>query len=211
MNSEFGSDYRKKFTKWTKAAVIGIGCLAGAVSAHATYTIDVYQDGNNVVAQGSGTINLTGLTDEVTTYTPTQGRFYASGGFDFLVFAGSYTLYSGFNTSGNVFGSGSTVATTSSGSGVGLYETDNLAIPTSYSSGAEVSGEDVWNGTTLSSLGFIDGTETLSWGSGANADSLTIDVGAVPEPSTYGLLGLGIFALSMAGARRGLKPAAKQN
>lgn len=35
--------------------------------------------------------------------------------------------------------------------------------------------------TTLSGLGLIPGSATYSWGSGATADSLTVNIAAVPE------------------------------
>jgi hypothetical protein len=45
---------------------------------------------------------------------------------------------------------------------------------------------DTYAGQTISSLGLTPGTYTWTWGTGAHADSLTVQIGpaAIPEPST---------------------------
>ena len=69
-------------------------------------------------------------------------------------------------------------------------------------------------GGSFASLGLTPGIYTWNWGSGANADSLTINIGtaippgAVPEPSTWAMLILGFGAVGGA-LRRRKRPALK--
>ena len=76
-------------------------------------------------------------------------------------------------------------------------------VPTGYTSGSALSGSATFDSTTLSAMGLTSGTYTASWGSGATADSVTLEVGsAVPEPATFALLLLPLTALGLA-RRRG--------
>lgn len=66
--------------------------------------------------------------------------------------------------------------------------------------GGMLAASATWSGITLADLGVAAGSVyTWTWGSGGNADFLTINV--VPEPSTYVLMlaGLGLVG---AAARR---------
>jgi PEP-CTERM motif len=60
---------------------------------------------------------------------------------------------------------------------------------------------------TISSLGLTPGAYVFGWGSGAHADTFTIDVvasppPAVPEPSTWAMMLIGFAGLGYAAARR---------
>jgi hypothetical protein len=57
-----------------------------------------------------------------------------------------------------------------------------------------------WTSATLGSLGVTPGTYTYTWGSGATADSLTVN--AVPEPSTWEMLLSGVGLLLYFRSRR---------
>jgi hypothetical protein len=63
-----------------------------------------------------------------------------------------------------------------------------LMVPSGYVSGAHLSATDTYANQTFSSLGLTPGTYTWTWGHGAHADSLTLQIGTasavVPEPST---------------------------
>src|SRR5262249_22787531 len=59
---------------------------------------------------------------------------------------------------------------------------------------------DTWNGATIASLGAIPGTYTWHWGTGANADSFTLNIiapSAAPEPASLALLAMGLAGLGM--------------
>ena len=100
------------------------------------------------------------------------------------------------------FGAGNqTFAGSGTGNFVGL-EGSFLIVPSGYISGNPLSTTTTFTNATFSSLGFIPGTYTYTWGAGATADSLTVTT--VPEPSTWALCGLGTGVLAvLLGRRRG--------
>ena len=81
--------------------------------------------------------------------------------------------------------------------------TEVLFVPRDYVSGSSLSGSATFVNATLASLGITPGTYVYSWGSGANADTFTIDVApTVPEPSTWALMLVGFGSLCFAGYKR---------
>jgi hypothetical protein len=176
--------------------------------AQAGYMVTLQQVGSNVVATGSGAINLTGLT------------FSGTGGFDaeingstaFIITGNgaSLNVYTGF-TGPTSFGSGSGVlASIFSGDGVGIAESaGEIFVPFGYVSGAALSDSSTYNNATLSSLGVTPGIYEWTWGTGAN-QNFTLDAvaPAVPDSgSTFGLLLValgGLFGVSH--FRRALRP-----
>lgn len=80
--------------------------------------------------------------------------------------------------------------------------TSVLVVPHDYSSGTLLSDTTTFLDASFASLGLTPGTYVYGWGSGADADTFTIDIGAVPEPSTWALLLLGFGGLGFAGYKR---------
>ena len=82
----------------------------------------------------------------------------------------------------------------------------NLVVPNNYVSGSSLSGTSTYSGQTLAGLGLTPGTHRWTWGSGANADFLEVDIpGApVPEPSSLILaaMGIGVVGCCIAIRRR---------
>ena len=73
-------------------------------------------------------------------------------------------------------------------------------MPSGYVSGANLSETAAYNGATFASLHLTPGTYTWSWGTGANADSFTLQIGplaVVPEPASLALLVMGLAGLGM--------------
>lgn len=168
--------------------------LVMATSAQSAVVISFTEQGGDVVASMSGTLNLTDLTSPGTGGQP--GFVRPDAGFLMLAgSSGSFTTYQGgIQTPPNsgVFGTGAaTLSSSHSGDILGIVSagTPSLRVPTGYTSGSSLSGTSIWTGATLSSLGITPGSYVWSWGSGANVDTATITAAAVPEPMTWALLG----------------------
>ena len=179
-----------------KLSLLGAAAMASALfcaNAQAAFIVNLVEDGlGNVVATGSGTIDTTDLTlgstiNQHATVFPSNGQITLG-----PTGNTSCTFYSGVTGPTTEFGIGS-FTNPSSGSG-NLVEinggTDHLFLPLGYSSGAALSDTDTWNGASLSSLGATPGTYVWTWGTGPDADSFTLNVGTVPEPSAIALCGL---------------------
>jgi len=183
-------------TRIAGAAALGTSMLAGAgvfaPSAQAAYIVTLAQEGRNVVATGSGSIDLTDLTFFFSGNTPSAGMTPIFG----LIQTGpaSFTQvanYIGF-TGPRRFGRGDVVfASSGSGDSVGIFRANGtLAVPLGYISGHPLSDTSTYDNATLASLGVVPGAYVWTWGSGAHADSFTLDIktASVSEPSGLLLL-----------------------
>lgn len=136
--------------------------LVAGMQAHATYTVSLYQDGDDVVANGSGALNLSELTpsgsgEDVTPYVIGQPAVIAIGG------AGGVleTAYDGIISGPGQIGISLTENTTSEGSGdlVGIAKVlGRVIVPASYVSGAPLSSSSRWSGASIASLGLTPGS-----------------------------------------------------
>ena len=174
------------------------------------YTVTLQQMGANVVANGSGPINLTGLTFAQSGQV-TGGAFI--GPSNALIQTGptglvNFDLYGGLFTGPTSFGSGlGTFASSGSGDFVGihiLFVLDGsgpnglLVVPQGYVSGAALSDSMTFNNATFASLGVIPGTYVWTWGTGLPNQNFTLHIGSVPDGgSTVSLLGFGLLGLAV--------------
>ena len=141
--------------------VAGVGD-SGAAGA-SSLTIDISQAGLNVVVTGSGAINLTGLTYDVTgpqlpqlgpdiayvaVGTPAQLDLYL--GISGPVSFGSGGLANADSSSGDIFGI------------AGYYS--ELGVPAGYTSGTPLYGTETFDGATFASLGLTPGAYTYTSG-----------------------------------------------
>ena len=168
------------------------------------YTVTLEQMGADVVANGSGAINLTGLaffgpgSFFITTLVPSLGRISTGPPPSGL---GSVDLYRVFSGPAN-FGSGgqhNATESLSSGNFVGIQASVNeLFVPHGYISNSALSSSATWTGATFASLGVTPGTYVWSWGTGANQNfTLVIGGAGVPDGgSTVSLLGFASFGLA---------------
>jgi hypothetical protein len=170
--------------------------------AQANYIVTLEQVGSNVVANGIGAINLTGLTFHG--LTDARSGVVANIG---ELNTGPTTrvtvdVYSGaFGPTS--FGSGDVFfADTGSGDLVGIFGFAGLMIvPFNYVSGTALSDSMTFNNATLASLGVTPGTYVWTWGTGAD-QRFTLQIGSVGVPgvphggSTVSLLGFGLLGLA---------------
>ena len=153
--------------------------------SRAGFIVNLTETGGNVVATGSGTLNITALALD-------------SGGGNFspvLVPNGGEALFGLPHSDIDLydtpvgpasFGSGGPFAADSgTGDFVGILpissspNIDLLAVPRNYVSGSMLQSSATWSGSTFASLGLTPGTYTWTWGTGADADFFTINIGAV--------------------------------
>lgn len=156
------------------------------------------QAGPNVVASGSGTLDLTGLlfsgsTSNFARMVPKDGIIHT--GPAALTSDDFYSPIAGPAS----FGSGS-ITLASSGSGDAVGASGSLFVPSGYTSGSALSDISTYDNQTFTSLGVTPGTYIWTWGSGANADSFKLVIG-VPKPSSLALLLLPLGLLGLLAAR----------
>jgi PEP-CTERM motif len=184
---------------WAAAfAASGVGIAAFGGRAEASIVINIYQSGGDVIASGGGSADLTDLTHIGS--RPSYGGLDPSlGGFDVGadLFVDGYIFVTGPLTFGT---GGYSVASSKTGDAFG--ETGQLDVPVGYTSGATLLGSSTFDGQTIKSLGLTPGTYVYTWGSGDHADSLSMNIEAVPEPSTWAMMLLGFAGLGFAGYRQ---------
>ncbi|HTU89600.1 MAG TPA: PEP-CTERM sorting domain-containing protein [Gemmataceae bacterium] len=183
--------------------------LGGVGQARAEFIITFSQVGDNVEADGSGSIDTTALTGPFGVSSVDPPRVNANQG---VVALGpspapsQLDLFVGFSGPAS-FGSGTEYdASTSSGPRISIEgAAGGLFLPAGYVSGTSLSDSNTWDNTTISGLGLTTGTYTWTWGTGANADSLEVIIpsaSATPEPASLTLLGIGALCSLGYGWRR---------
>jgi hypothetical protein len=160
------------------------------------FTMTLKQVGSDVVATGSGAVNLTGLTLEFTV-APEPGILAGHG----VINAGQSSVnvpaYGGFSGPTTFGSGGSFFPNTSSGDFVGINNSfGTIFVPAGYVSDTALSDNMTFNSATFASLGVTPGTYVWSWGDGAN-QRFTLRIGAVPDGgSTVSLLGFALLGLA---------------
>lgn len=193
------------------AVVIVLGLSIRSTQA-APYVVTLQQVGANVVATGSGALNLRGLSldpngggFEDTAINPSWGLITTGAG-GLVDFYNGVTGPASFGTASVTFGSGTgdIVAL------AGIY--NDLRVPQGYVSDTPLLGTATYDNVTLASLGVTPGTYEWTWGRGVD-QSFTLQVVAVPEPSTWALVTMAAvlfpFWRRCSQAFRSVRPAAQ--
>jgi hypothetical protein len=187
----------------TQSLIALLGAAASLIvigsPAQAGYIVTLSQVGANVVATGSGPIDLTGLSFIF------QGLANASISPSFnVIITGppppaliTGDVYVGLSGPSN-FGTGDgTNASSGSGDLVGIvgFGPITLLVPLGYVSGTALSDTSTYDNATFSSLGVTPGTYEWTWGNGAN-QNFTLKAGAAAVPdsgSSFALLFLAVI------------------
>jgi hypothetical protein len=161
-----------KFFKPALATTLGIvlAWLLSVQPAEAGYIVTLQQVGTDVVATGSGVIDLTGLSI-VGHHVPTLTDIEPANGGIFTGATAFADVYRGDVSGPTRFGSGSaTYTNNASGDMVGIYAVfgNIVVVPTGYVSGTALSDTAIWSGKTFATLGVNPGMYIWTWGSGAN-------------------------------------------
>jgi PEP-CTERM motif len=175
-----------------------------ASQANAAFVVTFTEEGQNVEESGSGTINLTDLSfvetlpgaETQAALTPSLPGFVSG-------ISDTTAIYGGDISGPTTWGSGAiTGASSSFGDVVGLDRARAfLLVPDGYSSGFELSTNATYAGASFTSLGVTPGSYVYHWGSGADADTLTVEIGSagspVPEPATWAMMLAGFAGLGL--------------
>jgi hypothetical protein len=190
----------KQANRMVGASAISAVMLIGlsAPPAEAGYVVDLTQQGSNVVATGSGAIDLTGLS--FTGRGAGSAQIEPADGVMLTGLTGlvNSDVYVGLTQVS--FGSATiTFANSGSGGFAGPFFSE-LWVPGGYVSDSPLSSTATYDSQTFSSLGVTPGTHKWTWGDGAN-QNFTLVIGEVPEPSTWAMMALGFAGLGLAGFR----------
>jgi len=191
---------------WSAAMMAGFALAWGGV-ANAAVIISVVQSGSDVVFTGIGTIDTTDLGPETAGFAiggmnPSAGSLGVGPAIltPVELFPGVPVLPTDFGAGGGI------VATSGTGSIFGATKfQDAIIVPVGYVSGTSLSGTATFANETFATLGLTQGTYVFSWGTQADADTLTIDVGTVtatPEPATLAVFGVPLLVGLLTRRRR---------
>lgn len=191
------------------AVFVAMALLAPIANA-TPYVAKLVQQGNDVIATGSGAFDLTGLAyHSVTPAFPAIDPFHAGIILGFP--SPSLDVYTGITGPTSIGNGSPRFANGGSGDTIGFegstfdFGDPVIAVPSGYLSGAALSSTAAWDNATFASLGVTPGRYVWTWGTGPE-QSFTLEVGnavGVPEPATLGMFGLGALLIgAFAGLRR---------
>ncbi len=186
--------------------------------AYAVLTFTLKQQGPNVVATVSGSVNTTAIPASGTSVScnGTTGVGAFQPGTGTLCVAGSGAIAHPGLVGPTNFGSGPTSLAASGTGDIAYVQGSSAAVflPDGYVSGTPLSGSSVFAGTTLDAMVDTRGTYTYTFGTGPTADRVVVIIGegvqaaAAPIPALgeHALLALG--ALLVVGAALALRKSA---
>ena len=179
-----------------------IASAVTVVTAQAAYIVNATETGGDVVFAGSGSLNTSAWTLNV---AQNQGcailpnASFCGGGPTTI--ADRYTIPLTDFAGPDSIGTGTSLVFSTSGTGdfTSLWfaggSAGTMYVAPGYVSEAALDGTATYAAATFAGLGLTPGTYEWTWGSGASADSLTLNVGAVPIPAAAWLFGSGLLGL----------------
>lgn len=186
----------------SRLIAVGLGITMVAAPATAGVTVNITQVGSDVVANVSGSLDLTGATPACS--CGSQPYIWAAEGF-LHTGNSSFTGDDYYGVTGTAtFGSGGQFdASSTTGDDFGLAAgaggDANFEVPAGYVSGSALSSSATWTNQTFAALGLTPGTYTYTLPN----DSITVNIeGAVPEPATWAMMLVGFGAIGWQMRRR---------
>jgi hypothetical protein len=180
----------KKTTSWMVCAFV----LMTAMMVRAellTFTLN--EVGDDLVATVSGSVNTGALTRDT---QPHIWYPYLSSDRGWLFITPESYMTGWYLTFDSTsFGTlEGPLANSVSGDHVGVtLDYGEIWLPTDYVSGNALYGTAIWNNQSFETRDITPGTYTATYNGGA--DSVVLQVGAVPEPATFSLVGISAAAL----------------
>ena len=181
----------------TRLASSTVLAMAAGISGHAKAALifTFQEQGSDVVATGSGSVDLAGLSRSGEDILSASGVSAQNG---VAGVAGTVAVYTGIAGPDSFGPGGPVVASSGGGDAVAINGSDGfLGVPLGYVSGAALSSSMEFVGQTFASIGLTPGKYVWNWGSGVNADSFTVQIGprAIPEPASMLAVGAGLLGL----------------
>jgi hypothetical protein len=183
-------------------ALVIIASAGTAVTAQAAYIATATEIGGDVVLEGSGSIDLTAMTSNClncATITGVRPSSYIllgpSDGRTDVYDTASLTGPAAIGTGTATFQGSTPPGGTGGFTGIGWASSPRIYVPAGYVSEALIAASATITGETFASIGLTPGSYEWTWGSGASADSFTLNVGAVPIPAAVWLFGSGLVGL----------------
>ena len=201
-----GDTFAPRLPKKALGGAVGaVVVLISAMPARALVTVTVSEIGGDVVMSGSGSLNVSALTYIGGTaipygIDPNTSTFLVNSGPQTALYQGQFTLPASLGPgtaslpsllpSTGTYGTGDSfgIAFYADVAGRTYQQVPTLFVEggSGYTNGTAISGTSTYTGQTLSSLGLTPGNYTWSWGSGATADSITMQIGnsVAPGPAS---------------------------
>jgi len=192
------------FAKKTTIRLIAAACIS-TNSASATVVINFEEREDDVFVDYFGELNIAGLARNPRVRVNLRVTNVDARRADLVLGRGEGSYYRGDILGPSSFGFGGFRRSSPDVRGISFQNVTfaifiglsdgEIVLPRGYRSGEDLSGTVHWEESTFDSLGLTSGQYVWSWGTGSDADSIVLNVGAIPEPSAVFSSLLGGIAL----------------